>query len=108
MEKRLLEGIQARVKEKNYLFTLRAGDRMTERHISVREIEEAILNEDAETIEDYPDDSRSPSCLSLGFTKGGRTLHMQCTYPPRVAVITAYEPKSDEWVEWRIRKGGKP
>jgi len=33
---------------------------------------------------------------------------MQCTYPPRVAVITAYEPKSDEWVEWRIRKGGKP
>ena len=108
MEKALLEGIQARVKERDYRFTLHAGDRMTERHISVSEVEEALVSGSAEVIEDYPDDSRSPSCLILGMTGGGRPLHIQCTYPPNVAVVTAYEPKSEEWIDWRIRKGGKP
>ena len=108
MEKALPEGIQARIKERDYRFTLHAGDRMTERHISVGEIEEALLSSRAEVIEDYPEDPRSPSCLVLGITKGGRLLHIQCTYPPNVAVITAYEPKSEEWIDWRIRKGGKP
>ena len=108
MEKALLEGIQARVKERNYRFTLHAGDRMTERHISVSEVEEALVSGSAEVIEDYPDDPRSPSCLILGMTGGGRPLHIQCTYPPNVAVVTAYEPKSEEWIDWRIRKGGKP
>ena len=108
MEKALLEGIQARVKERDYRFTLHAGDRMTERHISVSEVEEALVSGSAEVIEDYPDDPRSPSCLILGMTGGGRPLHIQCTYPPNVAVVTAYEPKSEEWIDWRIRKGGKP
>jgi len=107
LEKALLEGIQARVKERDYRFTLHAGDRMTERHISIKKVEEALLSSGAEVIEDYPEDPRSPSCLVLGITKGGRLLHIQCTYPPNVAVITAYEPKSEEWIDWRIRKGGK-
>ena len=107
MEKALLEGIQARVKERDYRFTLHAGGRMTERHISVEEVEEALLSSDAEVIEDYPEDPRSPSCLILGMAGDGRPLHIQCTYAPNVAVITAYEPKSEEWIDWRIRKGGK-
>lgn len=108
MKKALLEGIQAGVKQRNYNFTLHAGDRMTERHIAVREVEEALLGGDAEVIEDYAEDLRSPSCLILGITDSGRPLHIQCTYPPNVAVITAYEPKPEEWIDWRIRKGGKP
>lgn len=107
MKKALLEAIQANVKERDYCFTLHAGDRMTERHISVREVEEALLSGSAEVIEDYPEDPRSPSCLILGITKGGRPLHIQCTYAPNVAVVTAYEPKTNEWVDWKIRKGGK-
>lgn len=107
MKKALLNGIQARVRGRNYRFTLHAGDRMTERHISVREVEAAILSSNAAVIEDYPEDLRSPSCLILGMGGNGRTLHIQCTYPPNVAVITVYEPKSEEWVDWRIRKEGK-
>ncbi|MBI4298691.1 MAG: DUF4258 domain-containing protein [Chloroflexi bacterium] len=76
--------------------------------VSVREVEEAILSGGAEVIENYPEDTRSPSCLVLGLTRGGRPLHIQCTYPPNVAIITAYEPKPEEWIDWRVRKGGKP
>lgn len=108
MEKALLEEIQARVKDRNYHFTLHAGGRMIERHIAVREVEEALLSESAELIEDYPEDPRSPSCLILGITGNGRPLHIQCTYAPNVAVITAYEPKAEEWIDWKVRKGGKP
>lgn len=108
MEKALLGEIQARVKNRDYYFTLHAGDRMIERHIAVREVEEVLLSESAEVIEDYPEDPRSPSCLILGITDSGRPLHIQCTYAPNVAVITAYEPKADEWINWRVRKGGKP
>jgi len=107
LKKGLLEEIQVRVKERNYRFTLHAGDRMIERHISVREVEEAILSSYAEVIEDYPEDLRSPSCLVLGITRDRRPLHIQCTYSPNVAVITAYEPKGEEWIDWRVRKGGK-
>lgn len=80
---------------------------MTKRHISVKEVEEALLSGGAEVIEDYPEDPRSPSCLILGMTEGGRTLHIQCTYPPNIALITAYEPKAEEWLDYRIRKVGK-
>ena len=107
MEKALLGEIQARVKDRDYYFTLHAGDRTIERHIAVREVEEALLSESAEVIEDYPEDPRSPSCLILGMTGNSRPLHIQCTYAPNVAVITAYEPKAEEWIDWRIRRGGK-
>lgn len=107
LENILLEIIHASIKEKDYYFTLHAGNRMTERHISVKEVEEALLSDNAEVIEEYPEDPRGSSCLVLGITKGGRPVHIQCTYPPNVAIITAYEPKPDEWIDWKIRKGGK-
>jgi hypothetical protein len=107
LEKALLVEIQSRIKNRGYHFTLHAGDRMIERHIAVQEVEEALLSESAELIEDYPEDPRSPSCLVLGITGNGRPLHVQCTYAPNVAVITAYEPKAEEWIDWKFRKGGK-
>ena len=107
MDKRLLEGIQSKIKQRDYYFTLHAGERLIERHISVREIEEVISSDSAEVIEDYPEDLRSPSCLIFGITEAGRLLHIQCTYSPNVAVVTAYEPKPEEWIEWRIRRRGK-
>lgn len=76
---------------------------MTRRHISVNEAEEALLSSQAEVIEEYPEDPRGPSCLVLGFTVDGRPLHIQCTYPPNVAVITTYEPDPEEWIDWRVR-----
>ena len=101
----LLEDIQAQVRAKTYHYTLHAGDRMTQRHISVGDVEEAVRSDRTQVIEDYPDDPRGPSCLILGFTEIGRPHHVQFTYPPAVAVITAYDPDPDEWIDWRTRQG---
>ena len=104
MSNALLEGIRATVIERAYRFTLHAADRMGERRISVGEIEEALLSREAEVIEDYRHDLRGASCLVLGRTKAARPLHVHCTYPPNVAVVTAYEPRAEEWIGLRIRK----
>ncbi len=31
-------------------------------------------------------------------------LHVQISYPDKTKVITAYEPKEDEWIDGRVRK----
>ena len=104
----LLRQIQARVRTRDYHFTLHAEDRIIQRYISVREVEDALLSKEAEVIEDYPEDPRGSSCLILGFTLDGRPLHIQSTYPPDISIITAYEPESEGWIDWRVRKGGEP
>lgn len=100
----LLNGIQAEIRRGSHRFTVHAGERMIERHIAVGEVKEAILAETAEIIEDYPNDLRGSSCLVLGRTPKGRPLHVQCSYPPSVVVITAYEPEPAEWLDWRTRR----
>lgn len=101
----VIQAIRNEVRRGTHRFTLHAGDRMTMRHISVREVEEALVDVGAEAIEDYAEDPRGPSCLILGTTRRGRMLHVRCSYPPRVAVITAYDPDPAEWIDWRRRKG---
>ncbi len=103
----IFEKIQARVKKREYYFTLHAGDRMIKRHISVSEVEEALFNKKAKVIEEYLEDARGPSCLIFGMTREDRPLHIQCTYPPNIGIITVYEPKANEWENWITRKGGK-
>ena len=104
MSNALLEGIRVAVNERSYRFTPHAADRMSERRITVGDIEEALLSQKAEVIEDYPNDPRGASCLILGVTKASRPLHVQCTYPPNVAVVPAYEPRAEEWTDWRTRR----
>jgi hypothetical protein len=44
--------------------------------------------------------------LILGFTKAGRPLHIQCSYPSRtlVKIITLYEPDPANWIDFRKRR----
>lgn len=81
--------------DKSYLLTAHASNRAVQRAIRSQEIEQAVAA--GEVIEDYPDDKYGPSCLLLGTTENGRALHVQCSYPPNVKVITVYEPSPDEW-----------
>ena len=99
----LLSEIQERIRLRDYRLTLHAAERSIQRHISVSEIEEALLATGAELIENYRDDPRGPSCLVLGFTERAVPLHVQCTYPPEVAIVTAYQPEIEEWTNWRIK-----
>ena len=96
-------GIQYCIRSADYRFTLHVLGRIIQRRISVRDIEESLLSPEAEIIENYPDDPRSPSCLVLGFMPNGMPLHVQCTYPPSVLIITAYAPSPDGWSDWRVR-----
>jgi hypothetical protein len=75
------------------------------RNIASCEIEEAVRN--AVLVEGYPADKYGPSCLLMGKTATGRTLHVQVSYPPATKVITVYEPSASErqegWVTRRTR-----
>ena len=101
----MLEEIQSKILRRQYEFSKHAVDQSIIREISIVEMDEAISG-GGEIIEDYPEDKYGPSCLILGFTKTGRPLHIQCSYPsrPLIKIITLYEPDPDLWVDFRIRK----
>jgi hypothetical protein len=101
----LSQRIRSAISSRAYAFTLHAVRQAEERHITPGEVEEAILAEEAEIIEDYPEDPRGPSCLILGWTAVGRPLHVQLSYPPLVWVVTVYEPTPDKWIDHRTRRG---
>jgi len=103
----LIEEIQAKFRRRQYEFSKHALDQSILRAISVPEVEEAIGGQ-SEAIEDYPNDKYGPSCLILGFTRSGRPLHIQCSYPsrPLVKIVTLYQPDLDQWVDFRIRRTG--
>jgi hypothetical protein len=75
---------------------------MIKRSIQTFEIEETISK--GEIIEHYPEDKYSPSCLIYGKTQTGRDLHVHVSLPPKVVIITTYEPDTKEWIDCRIRR----
>lgn len=97
-----IEILKEKFQEGEHRFTKHAIKRMILREISEKEIREAVLN--GEIIEEYPSDKYSPSCLIYGKTSRGRHLHIQCSLPPRVKVVTVYEPEEKEWTNYRIRR----
>ena len=101
----MIEQIRARIEAGRFEFSKHAVDNSILRRISVQEMREAFAN--GAIIEDYPDDKYGPSCLVLGFTQGGRPLHIQCSHSSRslVKIITLYEPSADEWADFRVRRG---
>ena len=101
----MLEEIKNKILRRQYEFSKHAVDQSIIRDISVAEVEDVITGK-SEVIEDYPDDKYGPTCLILGFTKVGRPLHLQCSYPdrPLIKIIMLYEPDPELWVDSRIRK----
>lgn len=72
--------------------------------ITYFEIDEVVKT--LEIIEDYPDDPRGSSCLTLGFTYERRPLHFVLgnLEEERVLIITMYRPKVEEWADFRVRR----
>ena len=101
----ILEEIRSKILRRQYEFSKHAVDQSIIREISVAEVEQAISDR-SDVIEDYPDDKYGPSRLILGFTKAGRPIHLQCSYPsrPLIRIITLYEPDPDRWEGFRVRK----
>jgi len=95
--------IQERVREtaaRKLLFLPHAIRQMNkpERMISPTEVQEVVLQ--GEMSEDYPEDARGHSCLMVGQTSQGRTIHVVCSPKEEyLAIITAYIPDAAEWDE---------
>jgi hypothetical protein len=100
----MIEQIRTKIQAGQFEFSKHAVDQSILRLVRVSELREAIAN--GEIIEDYPNDKYGPSCLILGFTRAGRPLHIQCSYPsrPLVKIITLYEPDPTEWIDSRMRR----
>lgn len=96
------EKIKEKIKSGNYKFSEHSIKRMIERNITRKEIEFSILN--GEIIEKYDDDKFQPSCLVFGKTDKKRNLHIVVSFPPRVVIVTVYEPKMNKWINYKIRK----
>lgn len=101
----VLQGIRDKILHRQYEFSKHAVDQSIIRDISVAEVEQA-MGDRSEVREDYPDDKYGPSCLILGFTRVGRPLHVQCSYPsrPLLKIVTLYEPDPERWTDSRVRK----
>jgi len=97
-----IQAIQEKLRSGVYYWRQHAIQRSIERVITETEIVEAIV--DGAIIEAYPEDKYGPSCLILGRTRQGRTLHVQCALPPTVWIITLYEPDPEEWIDFTTRK----
>ena len=99
-----LEELRRQLSVGEFEFSRHAFKRAVERNISEIEIKQAGAS--AKIIEDYPDDKYSPSCLLLGFTRGGRPLHLQVSYADTdlVKIITLYEPDERKWIDFSRRR----
>ena len=100
----MIDEIRGRVARGDFEFSQHAVDQAIIRHISVRELREAITG--GEVIEVYPEDKYGPSCLIFGMTRMGRPIHVQCSDPsrPLVKIITVYEPEAALWIEFKVRR----
>jgi hypothetical protein len=94
--------IREAVSQEHWSFTEHGVRQMRDRRIKADEVRQAILS--GEIIEEYPDDKYSPSCLIYGQTVDLKRLHVVCSLPPVVRIITVYEPDQQEWVDYRRRK----
>lgn len=97
-----IKAIQEKILFGDYRFSDHAIKRMIERNIERTEVEEAVHN--GSIIEEYPDDKYSPSCLIGGRTILKRDLHAQVSLPPKVIIVTIYEPDPDEWMDGGSRR----
>jgi hypothetical protein len=106
--RKLVRKVKELVKRKNYRLSLHAEAERDADSISVVEIEEALLHNDVEIIEHYPDDPRGHSSLLVGFSGEGEAIHtLYSIHEETLIIITVYRPDPDLWVDWRARKETK-
>ncbi len=100
----LLQAIRAAFERRQFRLTVHGLQEATGDEIAIADIRDAIMDQNGEILEDYPDDARGPSCLILAWMADERPLHVVVSHPPEVAVITAYVPDRDRWVDFRKRR----
>lgn len=107
MSKELLniEEIKKCIFHKNIVWTKHCLNRINQRNILILDVKQAINN--GRIIEYYYEDYPYPSCLIVGKSKNGDTIHIVCGMNNNLLyIITAYYPDSKEWKEdMKTRRG---
>ena len=99
-----VEDIKRAIFSGEYEISFHADKERRAEEIETDDIKEAIKN--GEILEDYPNDSRGPSCLVLGYTKDNRAVHIVCALLPTdiIRIITVYIPSLPKWVDPKTRR----
>jgi hypothetical protein len=105
-QRHLIIKVKELLRNENYRLTMHAEEEREADRISIIEIEEALLHNDPEMIEDYPNDPRGHSFLLLGLTGERKPIHALCSiHEEMLVIITIYRPNPNLWVDWKIRRG---
>lgn len=102
-----VEDLQAAFAFDRVLFSQHARHEMRSEPLGrIREHEVSEAVENAEQLEDYPDDEPYPSSLFLGWTAANRPLHFVVSYAEDMGmaiVVTVYEPDPRRWINLKER-----
>jgi len=90
------EFIRKEVNDQTYIISLHADDERLADGLTIVEVESALTN--CEIIEQYPDDPRGESCLTLGFIDD-KPIHFVCgkNRAEHLVLITVYIPSMPKW-----------
>ncbi len=93
----IIETIQQYIKSENYYFSQHSDDERKNDNLTIKEVEEAILN--GKILESYKNDKRGESCLVVGFTNLGKPIHIVCgTKNKNLVFITIYIPTPPKFI----------
>lgn len=89
--------IHSEVKKQSYEISLHADDERVAEALTISQLEFALLN--CEIIEQYPNDPRGESCLTMGLTPEKTPVHIVCGRNPsgHLLLITVYIPTVPKW-----------
>ena len=89
--------IREEVGQQTYEISLHADDERIADGLTVSQWEVSLSG--CKVIEDYPDDPRGESCLTVGFTADGRPIHVVCGRNAlgHLIRITVYVPTMPKW-----------
>jgi len=89
--------IHNEIERQSYEIALHADDERIFEGLTIFQLEFALS--DCEIIEQYPDDPRGESCLTLGFTPEETPVHVVCGKNPsgHLILITVYIPAMPKW-----------
>jgi hypothetical protein len=86
-----LQWIIGSVAAQQYRYSRHGDNERQNDGLSLLEVEEALLS--GRILEQYPDTGRGESCLVVGFSDGGKPIHIVCgRMGEGMVVVTVYVP----------------
>ena len=89
--------IRNEIEMQSYEIAIHADDERIADELSVSQLELVLLN--CDIMEEYPEDPRGESCLTIGFLPDKTRVHIVCGMNPadHLILITVYVPYMPKW-----------